>query len=362
MYLKREAGVTTKKTEKFLDFINEAIRINDKSTAIVEIWGKHVDLETIRVNELRKILSDDCLGKSRNYDIGALSLARFIDVNLREIYKQSKEVPKYKKALKLFSVLLEKTRFTRENHRLMSARLLDLVDFGRANFTHIMEQEKELCDLIAKECGIKEVSESLECLKDVKESEERNNQVKNAVSDFLTPRGQKNVLGQVLTRKAVSNWMDRCSFQMPDIPLPILNTKEAIEHHFKTQSKSLRFDLAEGKSILAAEYGKRKYRFEFRNLYVMALLQLDGRPSMMWGEFKRAMVPMGQDKQKTKGILDLLKTLMELVHSGLVHCSLKILQDPSLLSSLPDSTEFALNPDYDFRIEEHRRVKRSLES
>ena len=163
----------------------------------------------------------------------------------------------------------------------MCARLLDVAEFSKSNFDQIIQREEEMIKIIQQESGmLSEVRVLSDCLADVKASRDMEPEIKQGVVEILDKSlviNKDNVLGQLLMRKGQGKWVsDKCSYELPNPPSLLLPTINAVEQYFSYQQKHIRFDLTEGKSKLAGVFSNgKKQNFEFKNMYVMALLLLD---------------------------------------------------------------------------------------
>lgn len=123
------------------------------------------------------MLSNDLTEKGRKegkYDVGAKNLASYINNKFKTSYTKGglESIGEtYRNLVILFKILQEKTRFIDEESRYMANRLLEEVEFSKdLEVGQIIAMEKNFIEEIQKECGVSEVKELVENIKDIEKS------------------------------------------------------------------------------------------------------------------------------------------------------------------------------------------------
>jgi hypothetical protein len=187
----------------------------------------------------------------------------------------------------------------------------------------------------------------VENIKDIEKSIDTNNRLKNKVKD-LHP------LNQIIIKNA-NYWPERSSYNIENPPRVLLKPYNALMNYFKETNSNIFFEFNTGISIFQGEFDNgKKQRFQFKNLHMLILLYVDEEKRILYGNLKKKIEATGINKQR--GIIELSRSVLELMYSGLLVSSTKSLKPGSSnICKISETDEFEINRNYDFVNEEKRK-------
>ncbi len=204
--------------------------------------NNNFELQNERNNLIRGMLSNDLTERGRKqgkFDVGAKNLASYINNKFKVSYTKGgleSMGELYRQLVALFKILQEKTRFIDEESRFMAARLLQQIEFEQDNKVwQIVALQKNFIEQIQKECGVSEVKQLAENIKDIQTSLDTNNKMRVSIREQL-----RDPLKQVIIKNAIF-WPERSSYIIENPPRQLLRSYNAVMDYFKLGGKNILF-------------------------------------------------------------------------------------------------------------------------
>jgi hypothetical protein len=198
----------------------------------------------------------------------------------------------YKQLVGLFKILQEKTRFIDEQSRHMANRLLEEIEFSdNKKVWEIITVEKSFLEEVQKECGVAEIKELVENIKDIEKSIDIHHKMEMKIKEEL-----REPLKQIIIKNAIF-WPERTTYTVENPPRQLLKPFNVALEYFKKENTNILFEFNSGVSLFQGDYltGK-KQRFMFKNLYMMILLFVEEEKRILFGNLKKKLEASGVNK------------------------------------------------------------------
>lgn len=165
----------------------------------------------------------------------------------------------------------------------MATRLLEQVEFSKdLQVGQIITLEKAFIEEIQKECGVSEVKQLVENIKDIQKSIDISTKIKDSVKEEV-----RYPLNQIIIKNA-NYWPEKSTYNVENPPKILLKPYNALIEYFKRQNTNIFFEFNTGISLFQGQFDNgKKQRFQFKNLHMLVLLYVDEERRILFGNLKK---------------------------------------------------------------------------